>query len=263
MAITCVSLKKCPRAPTKRFGRRVGIVMPAFNEREHLPALLRQCRAVQPAVVVVVDDASTDGTPRIAAAHGGDDTVVFLRNETNLGKQGSVRRGLRLLARRSLDAVAVIDGDGQHDPGELPALAELLDRYHAVIGARRAARMPAQRRLSNWLVNLGFELIGGINFVDVQSGLRLYRKAIADLLAAQLPVEGGYGLEHESLALLARHAARHQVPLRLVAAPISCAYGVARSTLGPAAVAQLAWETIRQALRIRDARQPLLVGSRS
>jgi glycosyltransferase involved in cell wall biosynthesis len=240
----------------------VGLVIPAFNEARHLPSLLDRCRSVKPVVVVVVDDASTDGTARIVAARGADESVVLLRNETNLGKQGAVRRGLRYLARRSLDAVAVIDGDGQHDPRELPALAALLERYHAVIGARRACRMPAQRRLSNWLVNVGFELIGGVNFVDVQSGLRLYRKSVADLLARRLPAEGGYGLEHESLALLAGHAAAQQTTLRLVAAPVSCAYGEAQSKLGPAAVVQLARETVRQALRIREARQPLLAGLR-
>jgi glycosyltransferase involved in cell wall biosynthesis len=187
---------------------------------------------------------------------------VSLRQEQNQGKQAAVRRGLRQLRRYPLDAVALIDGDGQHDPRELPPLARLLERHQGVIGARSRQQMPAHRRLSNWLVNAGFRWIGGVDFVDVQSGLRLYRKPLCDLLARELPREGGYGLEHESLAIIARHARRQGTTVRLAAAPASCAYGQAQSSMGPGHILQLALETVRQAARIRRAvQQPLGAGA--
>lgn len=239
------------------FVERVAIVIPAFNEAPHLPDLLARCRAVQPERIVVVDDASTDATPGVLAdqqAHFRDDPpLVVLRNPRNLGKQGSVRRALRALVPCDLDAVALIDGDGQHDPGELPCLAAHLAEADVVVGARVAVGMPPQRRLSNWLVNAGFRGIAGADFVDVQSGLRLYRKAAADVLAAHLGVEGSYGLEYESLVVLALEARDRGADLRVVAAPASCAYGTARSWIRPRDVLQLGLGTLRQAARLRRA----------
>jgi predicted deacetylase len=176
-----------------------------------------------------------------------------LRNPRNLGKQGSVRRGLRALRRRALDVVALIDGDGQHDPRELPRLAAQLRDADVVIGARSHDEMPAQRQLSNWLVNQTFRRVVGVDLRDVQSGVRLYRKAQADVLADRLTVGGGYALEFESLVVLAGHAKEQGGELRVVAAPASCAYGIAASGIGPRQVVQLGTGTVRGAVRLRRA----------
>lgn len=271
MTIRCQTIAQLDRQP-RTFDQQVALIIPAYNEVTQLEALLARCRAVQPAAIVVIDDASTDGTDALLArlsaeeyASGAAQLLHVLRNPRNLGKQGSVRRGLRYLEAklrrdgldqrgRRLDAVALIDGDGQHDPAELPALATLLETHHAVIGARAQTEMPLQRRVSNGLVNVGYLLLGGVDFVDVQSGLRLYRWAEARLLAAQLPARGRYGLEHESLALLARAAQRDGRDLSVAAALISCAYGPASKMRAQDMVA-LAFETVRQALRVRRAQR--------
>lgn len=260
MGITCTIMAEvCPRPRT--FQRPLALVIPAHNEAAHLPRLLRGCAAVEPARILVVDDASTDATPRVldrlAAEPGLGSILRVLRNPQNLGKQGSVRRGLRALfggeePGRWSHGVALIDGDGQHDPAELPALAELLQRYPLVIGCRSQAQMPGHRRLSNWLVNTGFAVIGGVDFGDVQSGLRLYRAPLARELARRLPEAGGYGLEHESLAVLAAYARRRDLELRAAAAPVSCRYGEAQSGIGPLEVLHLASQTVVQALRLRQ-----------
>ena len=258
MSIQC-ELAALQRDLPDAFDRPLAILIPAYNEARHLPRVIAACRAVRPEVVMVIDDCSTDETPQVLCREAGVDEngvrVVTLRNPYNLGKQGTVRRGLRLLSPcPGLEAVAMIDGDGQHDPRQLPRLAASLDRYHCVIGARSREQMPLQRRLSNWLVDSCFSLICGVSFADVQSGLRIYRKDLADVLGRNLPASGGFVLEHESLAVLARHAAGRGRNLRFAAAHISCAYGDEQSSLGPASVAQLAFETVRQAARIRAAR---------
>jgi glycosyltransferase involved in cell wall biosynthesis len=239
------------------FDRRIGILIPAFNEGARLGRLLATCRRIQPAVVMVVDDASTDSTPlvleRVRCRFGLSLPLVVLRNEANTGKQGAVRRGLRELAGWDLDAVALVDGDGQHDPAELPGLARLLERYDMVIGARSKAQMPMHRQLSNWLVNRGFEWIGGVDFCDVQSGLRIYKKWLVDVLADRLPPEGGYALEHESLTVLARYARDNQRCIRAAAAPASCSYGDDTSSMEIHHVLDLAVQTVRQAVRFRRA----------
>jgi glycosyltransferase involved in cell wall biosynthesis len=236
-----------------RFDRRVAVCIPAFNEAANIRAVIRACRAVRPALILVIDDASQDLTSRILSEEVGKPGAPLrvLRNEKNLGKQGSIRRGLMFLSGQDLDAVALIDGDGQHDPGELPRLAALLSDYDFIIGARSREEMPVQRRLSNWLVNLGFLLLGGVDFVDVQSGLRIYSRRLAGVLAARLPEQGGYALEHESLAILAEHARDTGSVIRAAAAPVSCRYG-GKSSMQPHHILQLTFETFRQAQRLGE-----------
>jgi glycosyltransferase involved in cell wall biosynthesis len=250
-----------PPSRLAAFEGRVGIVIPAFNEAEHLPALLQACRAVRPALILVVDDASSDDTREVLARAAREGGLAYLHNPQNLGKQGAVRRALRSLEPIALDAVALIDGDGQHDPAELPGLARLLGRADLVLGTRSRAEMPLQRRLSNWLVDRAFALVAGVDFGDVQSGLRLFSKPLADVLARRLPAAGGYALEHESLAVLAEWAAAAGRGLWAVAAPIGCRYRGARSGIRPWHVVQLGAESLRQALRIKHAGARLARGA--
>lgn len=246
------------------FTARIAILIPAYNEAPHLEELVRRCLATRPALIVVVDDCSTDGTAEVLArledevGAAGGTRLVVLRNDTNRGKQGSVRRGLLWLSGEQLDGIALIDGDLQHDPTELPQLAELLRLYDVVIGARSHREMPWHRRLSNALVNGGFRLLAGVDFIDIQSGLRLYSKAIADTLGAMLEPEGGFALEHESLALLAQMSTESGVTLQVAAAPVTCAYAGETSHIGLPDIAQLAAETVRQGLRFRRANEALV-----
>ena len=254
MTVQCRSLVYTdPRI--RRFERRVAVCIPAYNEAAHIREVIRACRATRPALILVIDDASQDLTPRILAEEVGNHEsgvpLRVLRNHENLGKQGSIRRGLKFLSGQGFDAVALIDGDGQHDPGELPRLAALLDRHDFIIGARSREQMPIQRRLSNWLVNLGFLLLGGVDFVDVQSGLRIYNRRLVEVLAARLPEQGGYALEHESLALLAEHACETGTVVRAAAAPVSCTYS-SKSSMQPHHIVQLVFETFRQAMRLGE-----------
>jgi glycosyltransferase involved in cell wall biosynthesis len=257
MSIDCqIVSTKLARKPQKRLRQRIAIIIPAYNEAPHLEALITQCLAIGPEMIVVIDDASKDDSAavlRALLAKHGDRVLQVMQNRQNLGKQGSVRRGLRHVIDSGveLDGVALIDGDGQHDPEELPPLCELLvDGYHVIIGARSQAQMPLQRRLSNGLVNVGYAVIGGVDFVDVQSGFRIYGMRQARWLANGLPEDGGYGIEHESLAIFARESRRRGMSLRAAAVAISCRYGPA-SSMTLRDMFGLAVHTVCQAARVR------------
>lgn len=261
MTVRCETIKTLPES-IDRFDRQVALIIPAYNEAAHIADVIARCQRIGPAAIVVVNDASRDETAAVLddlVATDETGRLLVLHNPQNLGKQGSVRRGLRELAKRGprIDAVALIDGDGQHDPAELPPLASLLERFDVVIGARAQDEMPLHRRMSNGLVNVGYAVIGGVDFVDVQSGLRLYRWSSALVLAEELPEVGRYGIEHESLAILARHAQRHHAQLAVAAATISCAYGEAESSIRKRDLVSLAYHTLRQALRVRRSQRPL------
>jgi hypothetical protein len=258
MTITC---RRIPLvAPSPTFDRKVAIAIPAYNEGRHLAELIARCRAIEPALIVVVDDGSSDDTPevlaRLAAEPGAP--LLALRNQPNLGKQGSVRRALLAIREHDVDAVALIDGDLQHDPAELPGLVALLTHQDAVIGARSRREMPRHRRLSNWLVDRTFALFAGVDFADVQSGLRIYTKPISDALARALPERGRFGIEHESLTILAQLGVARRAPVRCAAATISCRYGDETSHITFFDVFRLARDTVRHALRLRRATRPAL-----
>jgi glycosyltransferase involved in cell wall biosynthesis len=241
--------------PASSLTSATAIVIPAYNEARHLENVLRACFAIEPLFMVVVDDASTDETPNVMAGLKREygPRLLSIRNNKNLGKQGSVKRGLAAVVPFALDAVVLIDGDGQHLPAELPRLVSLLADFDMVIGARSHDEMPVHRRFSNWLVNTAFHLIGGVNFIDLQSGLRVYRKDLADRLAVGLGDDGGYGLEHESMTLLIQQARARGEVLRVAVAAASCRYGVAESWIGPLEVMQLAYQTVYQGIKFRDA----------
>ncbi|MBK8012750.1 MAG: glycosyltransferase family 2 protein [Deltaproteobacteria bacterium] len=259
-----VRLLALPRPPQPRFDRAFALVIPAYNEAKHISDVIDRCARTSPTWIVVIDDASTDSTREtleaVALRHR---NLVVLTNDRNLGKQGSVRRGLSWLRDKALCGVAVVDGDGQLDPAQLPAMASLLSRFDVIIGARTRSQMPIHRQISNAMVNLGFLFISGVDFFDVQSGLRVYSKALSDLLAETLTIKGGYALEHVSLSIVARHAHITGRTIRVAAVPATCTYEGAESKMKPSDVVSLACHTVRHAWRIRCATKPGTCASRT
>lgn len=99
----------------------ITLLIPAFNEAASLGRLLPELparlhgRQLQP---LVIDDGSVDGTADVARRHGTQ--VISL--SSNSGKGASLRAGLRAIRSRPLDAVVLMDADGQHDPRALGRL---------------------------------------------------------------------------------------------------------------------------------------------
>ena len=108
----------------------VTVVLPCLNEAESLPAVLA---GIPPGYrALVVDNNSTDGTAEVARSHGAE--VV---HEARPGYGSAVHAGV--VAART-PVVAVLDGDGSLDPGDLPRLVAALDHADMVVGRRRPVR---------------------------------------------------------------------------------------------------------------------------
>src|SRR6266498_1404530 len=98
--------------------KRIAIV-PALNEEETVGRVIDEIRAFDPGFdIVVVDDGSTDRTAGVAADRG----AHVVRLPFNLGIGGAMQTGYRFAFERGYDIAVQIDGDGQHDPDQLPAI---------------------------------------------------------------------------------------------------------------------------------------------
>ena len=99
-------------------------VVPAYNEAGTVAAVVRSIREHAPGFdVVVIDDGSTDGTGEVAEAAG----AQLLRHPFNLGIGGAVQSGFVYALENGYEYMVQVDGDGQHDPGELRRLIEAME----------------------------------------------------------------------------------------------------------------------------------------
>src|SRR5436853_5176520 len=111
------------------------VVIPALNEEASIAQVVKEVReALTDAHIVVVDDGSTDRTRMLARAAGAD--VISL--PFNIGVGGALRAGFRFALRFGYQTVVQVDGDGQHDPDDIPRLLAGLGEADIVIGARFA-----------------------------------------------------------------------------------------------------------------------------
>jgi len=196
-------------------------LIPAHDEAPRIGAVVEAAIAHVP--VLVVDDGSSDETSAVAEAAG----ATVLRQVPNQGKGAALRAGFARAIAEGVLAVVTLDGDGQHDPAELPGFVEA-EREHPVeliVGKRDFGRMPLVRRLSNVLGTLFLSAAVGRWIPDNQSGYRLVgRRLMAEMLASR---EDGFAFEVEMIAVCLREG----WPIRWV--PISTIYGDERSHIRP------------------------------
>ena len=185
--------------------------IPCYNESLAIGSvILKASRYVDE--VLVVDDGSIDDTVAIATAAGA--TVVA--HECNRGKGRAVKNALRYAVGHSFDALVLLDGDGQHDPNEIPQLLVPLinDAADIVIGFRTFDQMPAYRRVGRKVLD---HATGG-PVRDSQCGFRALNRRAIELLAGTL-VKDDFAVESEMTRLA------NDQDLRFADVEINCKYG--------------------------------------
>ena len=175
------------------------IVIPVFNEAATVGDIVERARLHGP--VLVVDDGSTDRSAAAAAAAGAE--VIALGGRR--GKGAALRRGFAEGLRRGVERVVTLDGDGQHDPDDIPRLlkAAVEEPRSLVIGGRLAGLaerservMPVGRLAALRVAGFFIDWLSGVAVADTQSGFRVYPAA---LLSSVSPRRGGFVLESEML----------------------------------------------------------------
>jgi glycosyltransferase involved in cell wall biosynthesis len=189
-------------------------IVPAFNEAGAIGGVIDEIHAFDPEFdVVVVDDASHDGTADTARAHGA--RVVTL--PFNLGIGGAVQTGFRYAAQHGYDLAARVDGDGQHDPAELRTLIDAVVAGDAdiCVGSRFAGsdgyRSSASRRVGIRILARTVSLLTGQRVTDTTSGFQVLDRKAIELFAADYPHDYP---EVEAALMLHKHR------LRLVELPV-------------------------------------------
>ena len=149
-------------------------VIPALNEEANLPSVIQELRAAWPeALVLVVSDASADGTARVARELGAQAASLPF----HLGYGGAVQTGIKYGLRQRMRVVVTFDADGQHDPADVgPLVQAVRDGADVAIGSRALAagsyRGGIARRGGRALFGLLARLLTGLQLTDPTSGLK-------------------------------------------------------------------------------------------
>ena len=182
---------------------RVLALVPAHDEAAHIGAVVEGARRHLP--VLVVDDGSRDDTAAIAEAAG----ARVIRQSPNQGKGAALRTGFAAALEEGARAVVSLDGDGQHDPAEIPAFLGAYARRaiagvpsELIVGRRDFGRMPPIRRLANGLGTVVLSTALGHWVHDNQSGYRLVGRRL--MAATRDSTEAGFAFEVEMIAVCLR-----------------------------------------------------------
>lgn len=191
------------------------VVVPCLDEARAIRGLLRAILSHCPDVIVV-DDGSTDGTAEIAASL----PVTVLRHPSRRGKGEALRSGFREALQRGASGVLTMDGDGQHDPADIPRILAAARHFPGalVIGARMLERenQPNGRRRANDFADWGIGWACAQAIADTQSGQRWYPRAVVELV--DLKAED---FVFEAAILI---AASRELHTPIVSIPIACRY---------------------------------------
>jgi glycosyltransferase involved in cell wall biosynthesis len=198
--------------------KRTVAVVPAYDEEGAIAGVIEGIRAFDPSIdIVVVDDGSTDSTAAVAASAG----AAVLRLPFNLGIGGAVQTGFRYALEHGYEVAVRLDGDGQHDPAELPKLLAPLVRGAAdvVTGSRfqdteDEYRPPLARRLGiTWFAKL-VSLLARQRVTDTTSGFQALNERGIALFARDYPSDYP---EVEATVLVLKHRLRLvEVPVRML-----------------------------------------------
>lgn len=247
---------------------RVLVCIPTYNEAGNVAWIVGRVRAAVPeADVLVVDDASPDGTGDVADSLAAADPQVHVLHRTAKDGLGAAYiAAFGWAGDRGYDVAVEMDADGSHQPEELPRLLAALRTSDVVLGSRWVAggevrNWPTTRRLLSQGGNTYTRVALGLPLRDATGGYRAYRMAVLTALPLGEVASQGYCFQVD-LAWQAWRAGFQvvEVPITFVERERG------QSKMSRAIVAEALWRVTWWAVRSRRARpaaqNPLSVGRR-
>lgn len=168
------------------------VIVPTYNERDNLPVLVRSLLAIPDVRVLIVDDASPDGTGAVAdSIAASSDRVSVLHRTGPRGLGLSYIDAMKQALRGDATHVCQMDADLSHGPSDVPRLLAEGERADLVIGSRyvpggRIENWPARRRLLSAFANWYIRTITRLHINDCTSGFRCWRRGALE----RLPLDG-------------------------------------------------------------------------
>ncbi len=200
--------------PSRRSSRmRTLVAIPCFDEEVAIGSVVLRARQ-HADEILVIDDGCTDSTVKVARDAG----ATVISHGARKGKGQGIKSALKYAVDHNYDCLVFMDGDGQHNPGEIPLLVEpiLADTADLVIGFRTFCQMPFYRRFGRAVLDVASST--GSSLTDSQCGFRaLNRKTMQSMLGTLR--KDDFSTESEMLRIAQENH------LRIGETPINCKYG--------------------------------------
>lgn len=181
------------------------VITPTYNERDNLERLVPAILAQDPRIeILVVDDASPDGTgeiaDRLAAA---EPRLHVLHRAGKLGLGTAYLEGFRWGLEQGYDWLFEMDADFSHDPAHLPQFLDALERHDVVLGSRylrgrvTVVNWPITRLLLSYFANVYARLVTGLPVADATGGFKAFRRDVLQAIRLDRVESEGYAFQIE------------------------------------------------------------------
>ncbi|MEM7560582.1 MAG: glycosyltransferase family 2 protein [Planctomycetota bacterium] len=171
----------------KELSPSIWIVVAAYNEAARIKPTLGGLTSLG-YNIVVVDDGSSDATAEVAKTS----PVWVLRHPINCGQGAALQTGIDFALSRGAEAIVTFDGDGQHDPADLPQMLKpvLDEEVDIALGSRflgRVENIPLARRALLRAAILFTRLTSGLKLTDTHNGFRVFSRKAAQAIRIRQP----------------------------------------------------------------------------
>ncbi|SRR5690606_27895625 len=184
---------------------RALVIIPTYNERENIQRLVPDVLGRDPRFdVLIIDDASPDGTGEVADAIAAEEPRVHvLHRAGKLGLGTAYIEGFRWGLARGYDYLFEMDADFSHDPAHLVQFMEAIRDADVVVGSRylggrvTVVNWPISRLLLSYFANLYARIITGVPVADATSGFKCFRREVLEKIDLDQVRSEGYAFQIE------------------------------------------------------------------
>ncbi len=173
---------------------QISIIIPVYNEEEIIVSLLKEMENVMnhsrlSSEIIVVNDGSTDKTMEALKSSGLN--IKVFNHKVNRGYGASLKTGI---CNAQHETVVIADADGTYPYERIPELVSYMKDYDMVVGARTGVNVevPLIRKPAKWIINRLANYLTGVKIPDLNSGLRVMKKAIVNKFVRLLPDQFSY-----------------------------------------------------------------------
>jgi len=199
-------------------------VIPCLNEEHFIADIVNRAKKYVD-MVIVIDDGSTDSTAMTASNAG----AQVVSHPVSRGAGAATRSGFMKAMNDGAEIVVTLDGDGQHNPDEIPLLIEhaVTENADLVIGSRfngADVRIKRYRRFGIDVITFLYNIGASVKITDSQSGFRAHSRKLLENIRI---TENGFGFSVQVI-IQARNKG-----MKISSVPITCIYHEDGSTLNP------------------------------